>query len=764
MLLLCLLVGSVNGAWAADQTGTITFGTNDVKINAASVNGNDDRGNSWTITTVGTTSYTPNAAYCQVGSSNKPATSITFTTTLPAEKTITAFSAKFGGFNGTAGTVTLKVGDTSVGTGSLNAANDVTVSSTSSAKGTVLTVTVTGISKGVKCYYITYTYTDGPVKTKIATIADIDDTQLDFNATGTFARPTITPATGAKEGDDYEVEWSSADANMLTLDAKTGEYLVGDTKGTVEVTLTVEPYDDAVYEAASKTFTVTIVDPNAPGTKNNPYTVAQARAAIDAGTGLTDVYAKGIVSEIVTAYNSQYGNISYNISADGLTTSDQLQAYRGKAQNGANFSSADDIQVGDEVVVFGNLKKHNSTYEFDQDNQLVSLKRTTKTDPELAFDVTSVNVNLGDAFVAPDLTNPYHVTVAYSSDDTNVATVDPSTGEVTILAKGEATITASFAGDETYKVGSASYTITVIDPNEKGTVTNPYTVAEVINGTATGNGIYVKGFIVGCYKNNSFTNSDLSVDSNLALADDADETTNVIPVELPKGDRRTAFNVEAHPYNVGVAQILYKGNADTYFGENGVKGSQVGTKKIAEKIDISAAGMATYYTDCALDFTGLTDMYAYIVTAGGGSNYSLTRVNKVPANTGLLLYNPNGGVASNVVPVLTEGAENVDGSILTGTLEKITAGTNDYILNNGAEGVGFYKGNGKDIDMHRAYLTVAASARPFFLINFDSEATGISFVGREASMNNRFFNLKGQQVKTPQKGLYIVNGKKVIIK
>ena len=136
--------------------GTIVFCNSGTKINDASVTGDDSMGNTWTITTEGTTSYTPNANYCQVGSSSKPATSITFTTTLPAEATITSFEAKFGGYNDTAGDVTLKVGDTTVGTGSLDGTNDVIVSNTSTATGTVLTVTVTNIAKGVKCYYISY--------------------------------------------------------------------------------------------------------------------------------------------------------------------------------------------------------------------------------------------------------------------------------------------------------------------------------------------------------------------------------------------------------------------------------------------------------------------------------------------------------------------------------------------------------------------------------------------------------------------------------
>lgn len=143
--------------------GTICFSSESgcTKINSANVTGDDNLGNTWTITTEGTTSFTASGSYYQVGSANKPATSITFTTTLSAEVKFTNFSANFGGFNGTAGTVTLKVGETTVGTGSLNGSNDITVENLSSAMGTTLTVTVTGISKGVKCYSISYAYETG---------------------------------------------------------------------------------------------------------------------------------------------------------------------------------------------------------------------------------------------------------------------------------------------------------------------------------------------------------------------------------------------------------------------------------------------------------------------------------------------------------------------------------------------------------------------------------------------------------------------------
>lgn len=141
-----------------DKTATITFGTKNVNISSEKVTANDDCNNSWTITTEGTTSFTTNADYYQVGSSKKPATSITFTTTLPSDAEVGSIEAKFGGFSGTAGTVSLKVGDTSVGSGSLNESNDVTVSSATTAAGNVVTVSITSISKGVKCYYIKVGY------------------------------------------------------------------------------------------------------------------------------------------------------------------------------------------------------------------------------------------------------------------------------------------------------------------------------------------------------------------------------------------------------------------------------------------------------------------------------------------------------------------------------------------------------------------------------------------------------------------------------
>ena len=193
-------------------------------------------------------------------------------------------------------------------------------------------------------------------------------TEYTINLGESFATPTLTNLN------NLAVTYESSNTDLATVDENGAVTLVVGATGTTTITASFAGND--TYLPGSASYTLTVVAPNAPGASaDNPYTVAQARAAIDAGTGVTGVYATGIVSKIVTAYNATYGNITYNISADGSEEGDQLQAYRGFSYNGENFNSADDIQVGDVVVICGNLKKHNSTYEFDSGNQLVSLIR-----------------------------------------------------------------------------------------------------------------------------------------------------------------------------------------------------------------------------------------------------------------------------------------------------------------------------------------------------------------------------------------------------
>lgn len=229
------------------------------------------------------------------------------------------------------------------------------------------------------------------------------------------------------------------------------------------VTLTVGGVTPNLVE----TLNVTIEIPGPGETAETAFTVAQARAHIDGGTDDNWYYATGIVSEIVEAYNPSYHNISYNISSDGLTTSDQLQAYRGKGIDGANFASEDDIVVGDIVVIYGQLTKYNDTYEFAQNNQLVSratINSITLTPssitlaPNASGDVTDLFTSI--VIDQDDGLNKTQNDIVWSVEDESVLLVDE--GEFAVMGehRESTTLYASING-KVY--GSA--TINIIDPN-----------------------------------------------------------------------------------------------------------------------------------------------------------------------------------------------------------------------------------------------------------------------------------------------------------
>lgn len=106
----------------------------------------------------------------------------------------------------------------------------------------------------------------------------------------------------------------------------------------------------------------------------------------------------------------------------------------------------------------------------------------TKLNSELSFAVTEVNANISEQFEAPTLNaaEGFNGTVEYESSDESVAQImDGETGELRLLKEGTTTITATFAGNDDYKAGSASYTLTVIDNRIATTTTHENIVLDL---------------------------------------------------------------------------------------------------------------------------------------------------------------------------------------------------------------------------------------------------------------------------------------------
>ena len=126
-------------------------------------------------------------------------------------------------------------------------------------------------------------------------------------------------------------------------------------------------------------------DPNQKGSESNPYTVAEAIALIKAGTApSTAVCVKGKITA-VTFFNATYSSLSYNIADEG--SSDVIEVYSGKGKDGANFSSKDDLKVGQTVVVKGIVKaftKNDGTIvnEIDKNSTIISIENAGTTTPD----------------------------------------------------------------------------------------------------------------------------------------------------------------------------------------------------------------------------------------------------------------------------------------------------------------------------------------------------------------------------------------------
>ena len=178
-------------------------------------------------------------------------------------------------------------------------------------------------------------------------------------------------------------------------------------------------------------------------------------------------------------------------------------------------------------------------------------------------------------------------------------------------------------------------------------------------------------------------------------------------------------------------------------------------------VTIGSAGFATFACASNLDYTTVTALKAYSATVDG-TTISFNKETKVPAGEGVLLQGAAGTYNVPVASSVTTWAEDYNAFIRgTGAAVQTGDGPYNYILNVVNNVVGFYKAAGQIVANNRAYLqSTEADAR---ILMPSSETTGIENVN--ANLNNsRYFDLQGRQVAQPTKGLYIVNGKKVLVK
>ena len=140
--------------------------------------------------------------------------------------------------------------------------------------------------------------------------------------------------------------------------------------------------------------------PTGTGTEADPFNVTAAINAAQAG--MTGAYVKGIICKAPESVDTRYGSCTYFISADGKTTSDQLQVYSGLFLQKEQFTSKDQLKVGDEVIVVGDLKMYKGAPEIDKNNWIVSLNGKTSVGGEAPAGTVNNPFTIAQAFAYID--------------------------------------------------------------------------------------------------------------------------------------------------------------------------------------------------------------------------------------------------------------------------------------------------------------------------------------------------------------------------
>lgn len=454
--------------------------------------------------------------------------------------------------------------------------------------------------------------------------------------------------------------------------------------------------------------TITLEDVTIPintSTQENPYSAAEAKELakkLDENTVLEGVYVSGIISKIVTAYNAEYKNVTFSISATGLTTDDQFDLFRVPAE------SAKVYEVGDAIEFKGTLKNY---------------KGTT---PELAASFTEIYKYKAPSFSVAEGEYTSEQTVSLSADNgaTIYYTLDNSnpTTESSVysvpIAVSESVVIKAFAVNNGVSTGVVSAVYTIVDPDSSIDVITRATTG--ISGTAYSNWSDKTVVTNAVYAGNSAGGNDAiqlrsnNNNSGIVSTTSGGYVKNVtVSWDSNTASERT-LNIYGKNSAYTSAEDLYTAaKAGTLLGTivNGTSTSLTVSGNY-QFIGIRSASGAIYLTNVSIEWSDeAADLPKYDVTVSPSDNGSVTAnpTKAFEGETVALSINPDAGyqlssLTVNEVDVTSDveddaysfsmPAANVT---VAAVFEEIPSGTRTYTItwnsNNNSESIGSYTDN-----------------------------------------------------------------------
>ena len=434
----------------------------------------------------------------------------------------------------------------------------------------------------------------------------------------------------------------------------------------------------------------------------------------------------------------------------------------------------------------------------------------TGYDPQLAYSEESVIINQDDQFNAPVLTfaDNFEGAIAYTSSDENVATIDDN-GDVTIEGAGTTTITASFVAseDDDWISSVASYTLRVMSPDAPVGISFGNGNVKIDGPSVTGEDSYGNTWTIttdcgeytyfGQQNGYSQVGSKNNYASSIIFTTTLPDAYTVLEISAMFGGSQgtsavVTLEVDGTPVGDGslsnrdVVTVTSKSQA---IGKTltvkvteivgGVNCYNISYKVIAPvEITMNQYGMMSYAYDKALDFSAVEGLTAYYASDYNATDMSLTMtsMNVTAAGAGMMLK----GEANKTyaVPVATSISDITTQNYLVGLTEPTNVpkmdenGYTTFILSRINNAIKWYmlKEEKYTLKANSAYLRLPADAIPQgqqpVVMDFTGGSNSISTATTTMNSNDLWYTLDGRllQGKPVSKGIYVNNGRKIVIK
>ena len=590
---------------------------------------------------------------------------------------------------------------------------------------------------------------------------------------GESGKTLTASATVNDEPLDETITFTPSSGN-LTIDGSGN--ISCDEPGSYTITATVAATGE--HQAGQAVCNVTV------NKKENTLAFAEATA--------TAMVADGDYTQTATATPDAYdGDITYEI-----TSSTSADAIIGEDTGELLFENTG-------VIVVTATAEETTYYN----EKTASYTLYVKTTPTLS--ASDQSIAYGETYTL-DTSSFLSGDITLVPTSTTIATVDGLT--LTSQAVGSTVVTVNAAANDTYVVGSTTFTLTVTAPT--GATTNSeakesifYESFDQSNGTdgwssSAGNGTanfdndgWTTENSVGggatCIKLAASKNAGAVTTPNFTVESGVTYTL-TFKAGSWSGDgssltlqgtntgtlSQTNFslpNASYGSYSVTFTPSSNSSSAKIKFSAASGKRLFLDEVRIARPITsttvTTTGGYATYCYQYPLNLDGISGAKAYKVSEIDleKEKVRLTQITGTIKGGVPFILMSDGDDATFDIPLADESSTVPASNLLVGTLaptfvEQVVDGNTNFAYSKSKECFIMINENGNTVPANRAYLPIdlgGGSSVKAFTLSFDTE-TGINEIGSESG--NTIFNLAGQRVNKAQKGLYIMNGKKVLVK